>query len=119
MTELNSTRNTQEEKGIPTFDKEDVEKNKVMAGLDYIIFFLPLIACPDSAFGRFHANQGLLLFIFGVVGSFLLGLIPIIGWILLPVLGLLTLVIGIIGLVNGLNGNAKELPVIGKFRIIK
>ncbi|HHT50002.1 MAG TPA: hypothetical protein GXZ78_00820 [Eubacteriaceae bacterium] len=117
MTDLKSTLNTQEK--IPTFDNEDVEKNKVMAGLAYIIFFLPLIACPESAFGRFHANQGLLLFIFGVVGTFVLGFIPIIGWILLPVLGLLTFAIGIMGLINGLNGKAKELPIIGKFRIIK
>ena len=118
MTELNSTRNTQEEKGIPTFDKEDVEKNKVMAGLAYIIFFLPLIACPDSAFGRFHANQGLLLFIFGVVGSFLLGLIPIIGWIYFRYWDSSPLSwnnrIG-----QWSQWECQRAPVIGKFRIIK
>lgn len=121
MSDLNTNPNVQVEENteIHVFDKEDVEKNKVIAGLAYIIFFLPLIVCPDSAFGRFHANQGLLLFIFGVAGSTILGLIPIIGWILLPILGILTLVIGIMGLVNGLNGKAKELPLIGKFRIIK
>ncbi len=104
---------------VPVFEKDDVDKNKVMAGLAYLIFFLPLIACPDSPFGRFHANQGLLLLILGIAGSFILGAIPIIGWILLPVLSIFVFVLGIMGLVNGLNGKAKELPLIGKFRIIK
>jgi uncharacterized membrane protein len=121
MSDLNTTPNTNAEVNneIPVFDKDDIEKNKVMAGLAYIIFFLPLIACPESKFGRFHANQGLLLLILGVAGSFILGAIPIIGWILLPVLSIFVFIIGIMGLVNGLNGKAKELPLIGKFRIIK
>lgn len=90
-----------------------------MAGLAYIIFFLPLVACPDSAFGKFHANQALILLILGLGGSIVLSIIPILGWILLPVLSIFVLVLGIIGLVNGLSGKAKELPLIGKFRIIK
>ena len=30
------------------FTPEDIENSKVMAGLAYILFFLPLLACPDS-----------------------------------------------------------------------
>jgi uncharacterized membrane protein len=101
------------------FDPADIQKNKTMAGLGVIIFFLPLIACPDSRFGRFYANQGLLLFILGVGGSIILSLIPIIGWIILPFFSIAILVLAIIGLVNGLSGKAKELPLIGKFRLIK
>lgn len=118
MSDLNTAPNTQDSR-IPVFDKEDVEKNKTMAGLAYIIFFLPLVACPDSAFGKFHANQALILLILGLGGSIVLSIIPILGWILLPVLSIFVLVLGIIGLVNGLGGKAKELPLIGKFRIIK
>ena len=102
------------------FAPEDIEKNKVMAGLAYILFFLPLVACPDSRFGRFHANQGLLLLILSVGGSIISSIIPILGWfILAPILCVVVLVFAIMGLVNGLNGKAKELPLIGKFRIIK
>ena len=125
MSDLNNTLNTETtnqapvENQVPVFDKDDVEANKVMAGLAYIIFFLPLIACPQSPFGRFHANQGLLLLILGVAGSTILSIIPIIGWILLPLLSIFVFVLGIMGLINGLNGKAKELPLIGKFRIIK
>lgn len=104
---------------IPVFDQADIEKNKTMAGLAYIIFFLPLVACPDSPFGRFHANQGLVLLILGVAGSIILTIIPVLGWIILPFFSLFILVLVIIGLVNGLGGKAKQLPLIGKIRLIK
>ncbi|WP_313340368.1 hypothetical protein [Sedimentibacter sp.] len=97
--------NNQEE-----FDLQDIEKNKTMAGLAYIIFFLPLIACPDSKFGKFHANQALLLLLVGIIGNIILGFIPIIGWILLPVFAIAILILGIMGIVNGLGGKAKKLP---------
>ena len=58
-----------------TFDPADIEKNKTMAGLAYLIFFLPLIVCPDSKYGKFHANQGLLLLITSIVGTVVLSII--------------------------------------------
>ncbi|AHF09450.1 MULTISPECIES: hypothetical protein [Dehalobacter] len=101
------------------FTAEDIEKNKVISALAYIIFFLPLIVCSDSPFGKFHANQGLLLLIMGVAGSVILSFIPVLGWLLLPLFSLAILIIAILGLIHTLNGKAKELPVIGKYRIIK
>lgn len=101
------------------FSPEDIEKNKVVSALAYFIFFLPLVVCPDSRFGKFHANQGLLLLILSAIVG-VVGTIPIIGWfIIFPIGGLFCLVLAIMGLVNTLNGNAKELPLIGKIRIIK
>ncbi len=47
-------------------DPEDVEKNKAMAILAYIIFFIPLLAAKESKFAMYHANQGLNLFLFWV-----------------------------------------------------
>lgn len=104
---------------VDEFDLADIEKGKTMAGLAYFIFFLPLIVCPDSAFGKFHANQALLLLITGVVGSVVLSFIPVIGWLLLPFFSLAILIFAIMGLVNGLQGKAKRLPLIGKYTIIK
>lgn len=101
------------------FTTDDIEKNKTLAGLAYFIFFLPLIACPDSKFGKFHANQGLILLIFSIAGNIILGIIPFIGWILLPVFWILVLVFGIMGLINGFGGKAKPMPLIGKISIIK
>lgn len=105
--------------GGATHTPEDIEKNKTMAGLAYLLFFLPLVACPESRYARFHANQGLLLLITGVAGSIILGIIPIVGWILMPIFGLGILALGIIGLLNGFGGKAKELPVVGRFNILK
>jgi len=102
-----------------SYDPEDIEKNKTMAGLSYIIFFLPLLACPDSKYGKFHANQALLLLIVSVIGNIVLGLIPVIGWMLLPVYAVAILIMGIMGLVNGFGGKVKQLPLIGKYTIIK
>ena len=103
------------------FDPADIEKNKVMAGLAYILFFLPLVACPESRFGRFHANQGLILLLVSIVGGIVLGIIPIIGWIIMPIFYIAVMVLAIMGLVAGLNGQAKKLPLISKlkFKIIK
>lgn len=105
--------------GEGTYTPEDIEKNKTMAGLAYLLFFLPLIACPESEYARFHANQSLLLLILGIAGNVILGIIPVIGWMLLPVFGLGVLALFIMGLVNGFGGKAKRLPLIGRFDILK
>jgi len=102
-----------------TFSPEDIEKNKTIAGLAYLIFFLPLVASPESEYGKFHANQALVLLLTAIAGNLVLGIIPIIGWILLPVFGIFVLALAIMGLVNGLGGKAKRLPIIGKFTILK
>jgi uncharacterized membrane protein len=87
------------------FDAADIEKNKTMAGLAYLLFFLPLISCPESRYAKFHANQGLLLLIFSIGGSFVLGLIPVLGWFLLLFYPIVMLIFGIMGLVNGFQGS--------------
>ncbi len=103
------------------FDPADIEKNKVMAGLAYIIFFLPLIVCPESKFGKFHANQALGLLIVSVAGSIVLSILSfiVIGLILFPFFGIGITVLFILGLINGLTGKVKSLPVVGGFKIIK
>ncbi|NLL80728.1 MAG: hypothetical protein GX231_00300 [Tissierellia bacterium] len=101
------------------YTPEDIENNKTMAGLAYILFFLPLIVCPESKYAKFHANQGLLLLIAGIAGNVVLGIIPVIGWLLIPIYGIGILILGIMGLINGFGGKAKELPLIGKYTILK
>jgi len=113
-----------------TFDPADIEQNKTMAGLAYILFFLPLIACKDSQYGRFHANQGLLLLLLSVVGSIAISFVSStliaftwrLFWftsLLHGAFGLLIIFLVITGLINGLNGKAKPLPIIGEIQIIK
>ncbi len=104
------------------FSTDDIEKNKVVAALAYLIFFLPLIVCPESPFGRFHANQGLLLLIVSVAGSVvisIINIIPLIAWIISPFFYLATFALAVLGFVNAINGKAKELPLFGQYRIIR
>ena len=113
------------------FSVEDIEKNKVVAGLSYfgILFFLPLVAAPESRFGKFHANQALILLLAGVVGAISLGIVSavltLIWWrlalitnLLYTLFGLALAVVAIIGLVNAFQGKAMELPLINKIKII-
>ena len=102
------------------YDKKDIEDNKFMAILAYIglLFLVPLFAAKESKFAQFHTNQGILLFIVGIAGA-IIALLPIIGWILAPVISLATLALTILGIVNVCQGKAKELPIIGKYKILK
>ena len=116
---LNTTDYTQQ------YHPQDIADGKVMSILAYIwiLFFLPLVGCPQSRFGRFHANQGLLVLICGVIVgliSTILGLIlPVLGAIIGGILGLVNLVFVILGILNAAQGRAKELPLIGSIRFIK
>lgn len=112
-------------------DIQDAQENKTMAILAYILFFIPLLtgAHKTSAFAKFHTNQGTVLFItalcysvlYGVL-SVILAFIPVVGWILIMLLGLVSFVFlafCIVGIVNAANGKMQQLPVIGKFTVIK
>lgn len=113
------------------FDPKDIADNKVLAAIGYLgfLFLVPLLAAPNSKYARFHANQGLVLFIFMAayaiivsILSFILGFIPVIGWIIRMVLWLLYLVfvaLMVLGIVNAATGKAKQLPVIGSITILK
>lgn len=102
----------------PAIDPSDISANKVMAILAYIsiLVLIPLFAAKESKFARFHTNQGLILFICNIVIYFI-SLIPglkAIGWIL----SVAALVFAIIGIIGAAKGETKELPLIGKYRII-
>lgn len=105
-------------------DPNDVQQNKVMAVLAYLglLFLVPLLAAPNSPYARFHANQGLVLFILDAICGVVAGVlsrIPIVGGIVGGVLGLIVLILAIIGIVNAASGKAQELPIIGGIKIIK
>jgi uncharacterized membrane protein len=115
----------------PASFEQDVQQNKAMAVLAYFIFFVPLLACPQSRFARYHANQGLTLLIcavgFSIVVSILstvlLFVVPALGLVfmfLIPLVSLAFLVFGIMGIVNAVKGEMKPMPVIGGLlKIIK
>lgn len=119
VADLNNTADTTAE-----FDAKDIEDNKVMALLSYIgpLFLVPMLAASHSKYARYHANQGLMLFLAEVIlgaVSGILGLIPFVGWIFGLVTGVASLAGLILGIVNAANGRAKELPLIGHIRLYK
>lgn len=127
FTNLNNTADT-----TADFDNADIEQNKFMGILAYFswLVLIPIFAAPNSKFARYHANQGLILAITEVIwwiGTVIINtMFFAINWRLGYVVGtilalanIVFVVLLIIGIMNAANGKAKELPVIGKFRIIK
>lgn len=101
---------------------EDIEQVKIMAALAYlgILFFLPLVTNPESKFGKFHANQGLMLLIASLIINAVGTIIPVIGWFLiLPLGNIFLVVLFIMGLVNAFGGEMKRLPLVGNYDLIK
>jgi uncharacterized membrane protein len=86
-----------------------------MAVLAYlgILIIVPFVTdAKNDPFVKFHIKQGLALIISEVVGLFI-GVVPILGWIISPLLLLFNLVMVILGIVNAATGKQKELPIIG------
>lgn len=113
------------------FDAQDIQNNKAMAILAYIgiLVLIPLFAAKESKFARYHTNQGLVLYIaeiaYSIASAILSSVIFAISWRLyflvsiIALVSLVFLVLLIIGIMNAANGRAKELPIIGKFKILK
>ena len=99
-----------------------------------ILVLAPIFGAKQSRFVRYHANQGLILFLASLAlwilmtinSSIMIDLyasgfrvvFSILG-ILLTVASIGLFVLAIIGIVNAVKCTMKELPLIGKFRILK
>lgn len=105
-------------KETPQASQEDIQTNKWIAIVAYIVFFVPLLAAKDSRYALYHANQGLLLLLTTIAANVVLGLIPLIGVWLIPLanLGLLALIV--VGVLHAAYGLMRPLPVIGTFLTI-
>lgn len=115
----------------PVSDAQDAEQNKAMGVLAYlgILVLIPIFAAKESKFARYHANQGLVLCIaailYGVAYSILSAVVLAISWrlyFLVSIIGLVGVgfaVLAVIGIINALNGKMKELPLIGKYKLLK
>lgn len=123
---LNNTADTTAE-----FDPADIQQSKAMGILAYLSFLvlIPLFAAKNSRFARYHTNQGLILFIVEVAYSIVYGILNAIllaiSWRLafiasiIGIVSIVFLILAIIGIMNVVNGRAKALPIIGKFKILK
>lgn len=114
------------------YTKEDKKTGKGYALVSYlgILCLIPFFCEKENKFVMYHAKQGLNLVIdvaIATVALWLLAipllLIPILGWLLIFLLGfgvnVGAIVLSVIGIVNACKGEAKELPLVNKLRIIK
>lgn len=86
-----------------------------------ILFIVPLIAAKDSKFAMYHANQGLVLFLAEIVAGLAASILSValIGFLLMPLLWIVGIILSIIGIMNAANKQMKPLPVIGGITLIK
>lgn len=114
----------------PNKPVNDVEANKVIAAVGYIgiLCLVPLLFAKDSAFAKFHAKQGLVIFLcevaLGIIGSVFSGMalsgVNMMGSFFLVngalmLINLAFLVLSIVGIIKAISGERWEAPVIGKW----
>ena len=75
-----------------------------------VIFFL---IEKENKFVRFHAMQSILTFGFFLVANAVLAFIPVIGWSLMPILGIVQLIVWIVLMVKSYQGETFKLPIVG------
>ena len=116
------------------FDPQDAKNAKAMGILSYIglLALIPYFTEKNSPWARFHAIQGLNLFIAGTVVnialtviSSVLGYIPYVGAVFSILLAIVKYAVSlgcsalcIIGIVHAATGRAVELPVIKNIKIL-
>lgn len=99
----------------------DVEQGKICAILAWffpigLIWFFVDENMKKNKFAEFHVKQSLVLAIAAIIINVAGTIIPVLGWfIILPIGNLLVFVFFIIGLIKAIQGEEKELPIIGKF----
>jgi len=93
---------------------DDVEKGKGMAWLSYlwILWLVPLLALKDNAFCKFHVKQGIILTILAIA-VWVVGWIPILGWIIAFVVYVYIVVMAIMGIINAASGKYWKMPILG------
>lgn len=127
----------------PVFDEEDIKENKLIAVFAYlnVLVLVPILAGRKSPFARYHAKQGLVLFVieaflhfaYGTLKSVLSPFVAHIAatngyssynWLelvlsLLGVVAFAYIAFAVIGIIRVLRGEAKPLPLIGSLPFLK
>lgn len=116
------------------YDKKSIEDGKALSILSYIgiLALIPFFAEKKNKYVVAHAKIGMNLFLIELivtVGLTIVASILTLTIVLIPLAfiigiaewaaGIFFVVVSIIGIVNACGGEVKELPLIGKFKIIK
>jgi uncharacterized membrane protein len=85
--------------------------------LSYVLGFITGIIFyvieKENKFVRFHAMQSIIVFGFFFVVGFILAVIPVIGWVLLPIISIAELIVWILLMVKAYKGEMFKLPIAG------
>lgn len=91
-----------------------------------ILWLIPLLVEKNDKVVRFHVNQGIVLFIFDIIGSIAVGIlsaifvfIPVIsflGVVIASLFGILCFVLMIIGIVNAANKSENHYLLLANFK---
>lgn len=93
----------------------DKKTTDIVAYLTWIGFILAIVL-GDREQSKFHINQALVLNLFSLVGA--LSWIPLVGF-LTGIWSLFVFICWIIAFVGAINGEEKEVPLLGKIKILK
>lgn len=112
-------------------DRQDIQENKIYAALSYwgFLLLIPLVFRRNSRYARFHANQGLVVFL-GVLlfelacsaMDVLIGNDPNLDVFIVCIAwgcNLFFLVLQVLGTIRAVKGETIPLPLIGQFQILK
>lgn len=96
-------------------DSKEVHDGKFFAVISYISFLciVSLVLKKDNRFALFHAKHGLVLFVFEVL-TFILTIIPILGWFLKVLGSAAFTLLSLWGALHALHGNLKRIPLISE-----
>lgn len=108
--ERRQTEHSQQSNTFHASVRQGGEGNKALAAISYlsVLFAIPYIFTPNDEFAKFHAKQGLKLFLFGIAADLIGGLVGF-GWLVT----LVRLYLIYKGMTNALNGKKEPLPYIG------
>ena len=117
---LSKTNVPDESDHTAMFEEEDIRRTNILSALCYLSFLfviLGLLIEPNSKFLRYHINQSIILYIFGILCG-LVAIIPFLGWIAAVIGSVACIVFMVMGIVRAFKGQAKDLPIIGKYMIV-
>ena len=95
----------------------DKKTTGIVAYLTWIGLLIAYLA-GDKEGAKFHLNQALVIFLFGLAGG-VVSVIPVIGWIVGFAWGIFMFVCWIMGLIAAINEEEKEVPLIGQIHLLK
>ena len=99
----------------------DTKTTSIVAYITWIGLIIAFCA-GDKEGAKFHLNQSLVIwlgFLAVYLANFILIFIPIIGWLAVLAAYIFLLVMWVMGLIAAINQEEKELPLIGKIKILK